>query len=117
MRDCGIGLALDDFGIGYSSLSYLKRLPVSCLKIDQSFVRDMFLRDDDTRVTSAIIRMTHDLGLSVVAEGIKSDLQLDFFREAGCDIGQGYLFARPMAAAAIARHRCSSFTPTSIRAS
>ncbi len=102
LRDCGIGLALDDFGTGYSSLSYLKRLPVSCLKIDQSFVRDMFLRDDDTRVTSAIIRMAHDLGLSVVAEGIESDLQLDFFREAGCDIGQGYLFARPMAAAAIA---------------
>jgi diguanylate cyclase (GGDEF)-like protein len=101
LRNCGVALALDDFGTGYSSLSYLKRLPVTGLKIDQSFVRDMFLRDDDTRITSAIIRMAHDLGLSVVAEGIENARQLAFFRDADCDLGQGYLFAKPMAAAAI----------------
>ncbi|MBN2751620.1 MAG: EAL domain-containing protein [Rhodospirillaceae bacterium] len=98
LRDRGIGLALDDFGTGYSSLSYLKRLPVSCLKIDQSFVRDMFLHDHDTRITAAIIRMAHELGLTVVAEGIEDDQQLSFFRDSGCDIGQGFLFARPMEA-------------------
>ncbi len=102
LRACGVSLALDDFGTGYSSLSYLKRLPVTGLKIDRSFVRDMFLRDDDTRITSAIIRMAHDLGLIVVAEGIEDTRQLDFFRDAACDLGQGYLFARPMPAGAIA---------------
>ena len=101
LRGIGVGLALDDFGTGYSSLSYLKRLPVTGLKIDQSFVRDMFLHDDDTRITSNIIRMAHDLGLSVVAEGIENHRQLDFFRDAECDIGQGYLFARPMDADAL----------------
>ncbi|MGE4528542.1 MAG: putative bifunctional diguanylate cyclase/phosphodiesterase [Rhodospirillaceae bacterium] len=98
LRAFGIGLALDDFGTGYSSLSYLKRLPVSCLKIDQSFVRDMFSSAADTRITGEIIRMAHELGLTVVAEGIEEERQFAFFRDAGCDIDQGFLFARPMEA-------------------
>ncbi|WP_337998146.1 sensor domain-containing phosphodiesterase [Oleispirillum naphthae] len=102
LRAFGIGLALDDFGTGYSSLSYLKRLPVSCLKIDQSFVRDMFSSATDTRITAEIIRMAHELGLTVVAEGIEEDRQFAFFRDAGCDIGQGFLFARPMEAQSLA---------------
>jgi len=102
LRAFGVGLALDDFGTGYSSLSYLKRLPVSCLKIDQSFVRDMFSSTTDTRITGEIIRMAHELGLTVVAEGIEEDRQFAFFRDAGCDIGQGFLFARPMEAQSLA---------------
>ncbi len=98
LRDAGLEMALDDFGTGYSSLSYLKRLPVSTLKIDQSFVREMFVGNDDTRITSAIIQMAHSLNLKVVAEGIESERQLEFFKNAGCDIGQGFLFSRPLGA-------------------
>jgi len=96
LRDCNLDIALDDFGTGYSSLSYLKRLPVSTLKIDQSFVREMFTGNDDTRITSAIINMAHSLNLKVIAEGIENERQLEFFRNAACDVGQGFLFSRPL---------------------
>lgn len=96
LRDLGVHLAIDDFGTGYSSLSYLKRLPVDCLKIDQAFVRHLTTDTEDVRLTRIIIGMAHDFGLEVVAEGIETLEHALFLRHEGCDLGQGYYFAKPL---------------------
>lgn len=93
----GIICSLDDFGTGFSSLSYLKRLPVSQLKIDRSFVMDIGHDPDDAAIVSAILAMSQALGLEVVAEGVESNQQLSFLQQHGCNIFQGFLFARPVA--------------------
>lgn len=98
MRNFGIKISLDDFGTGYSSLSYLKMLDIDYLKIDQSFVRDLEIDPDDRALCEAMIVMAHKLGLKVVAEGIETAGQLDLLVKAGCDFGQGYLFAKPVPA-------------------
>lgn len=90
----GIHLSIDDFGTGYSSMSYLKRFPIDQLKIDRSFVHDV--PGDGEAIATAIIAMAHSLDLTVVAEGVETADQLDFLRRAGCDIMQGFYFARPM---------------------
>ncbi len=92
----GVHLAIDDFGTGYSSLSALQQFPISTLKIDQSFVRDVAIDHDDAAIVATIIRMAHSLKLEVVAEGVESRQQLEFLREHGCDYVQGHLFADPM---------------------
>jgi len=99
LRSLGIELSIDDFGTGYSSLSRLKRLPVSELKIDQSFIRDMIQSFDDKVIVKSIIDLAHNLGLSVVAEGVETQEVLNHLNKLGCDIAQGYLIAKPMPAA------------------
>ncbi|NTV11888.1 MAG: EAL domain-containing protein, partial [Zoogloea sp.] len=98
-RDAGIEIALDDFGTGYSAMSYLKKFHIDYLKIDQSFVRDMGHDPADRAIAEAIIVMAHKLGLKVIAEGVETIAQRDLLTTAGCDYGQGYLFARPLPAA------------------
>jgi diguanylate cyclase (GGDEF)-like protein len=99
----GLKLALDDFGTGYSSLGYLKRLPLSRLKIDKSFVAGVPGSPEGEAIIRASLSMAHDLGLDVVAEGVETDDQRDFLLSHGCDRLQGYLIARPMAAEAFAQ--------------
>lgn len=98
LRELGIHVAIDDFGVGYSSLHYLKAFPVSALKIDASFVRSLPNDSDDAAIVRAIIAMGHSLDMRVVAEGIENDAQLAFLRDQGCDEVQGYRLGRPMAA-------------------
>jgi len=95
LRELGVRIAIDDFGIGYSSLSYLKRWRVDALKIDRSFVRDLVTDLSDLAIVSAIIAMARHLNIEVVAEGIEGWQQLEKLRQLGCTYAQGYLFARP----------------------
>ncbi|MES2321351.1 MAG: EAL domain-containing protein [Pseudomonadota bacterium] len=96
LRDAGIQVALDDFGTGYSSLSYLKKFDIDYLKIDRSFTRNLAPDSSDMALSEAIIVMAHKLDLRVIAEGVETAEQRDLLLAAGCDYGQGYLFARPM---------------------
>ncbi len=93
----GFALSIDDFGTGYSSLAYLKRLPVDELKIDKSFVMNMQDDDDDAKIVRSTIDLAHNLGLTVVAEGVENEMILDKLRALACDEAQGYHLARPMA--------------------
>jgi diguanylate cyclase (GGDEF)-like protein/PAS domain S-box-containing protein len=99
LKALGISVAIDDFGTGYSSLSYLKQLPVDRLKIDKSFVKDTPDDADDCAIVRTIIAMSHNLGLSVIAEGVESERQIDFLRAQHCDEIQGYLLSVPVPAA------------------
>ncbi len=99
LRTLGIPLHIDDFGTGYSSLSYLQRLPVECIKIDQSFVRDMSRSKDSATIVRSTIDLVHDLGRLIVAEGIETAQDWDQLARLGCDTAQGYFIARPMPAA------------------
>lgn len=98
LKGLGITLSIDDFGTGYSSLSYLKRFPIDALKIDQSFVRDIPDSMDDMSITKAIISMGRSLELKLVAEGVETLEQVEFLRQNGCQIAQGYLYAKPLKA-------------------
>ncbi len=97
LRDLGIQISLDDFGTGFSSLSYLKRFPVHTLKIDRTFISGIGQGIEDEAITAAILSMAKDLGIRVVAEGIETEEQLRFLEERGCDEIQGYLLSPPLA--------------------
>lgn len=99
----GIELSLDDFGTGYSSLAYLKRFPVGKLKIDRSFVSDLDVDADDRAIASTIVSMGRNLRLTVLAEGVETQAQLDLLRNMGCDMAQGFLFSRAIPADKMAR--------------
>ncbi|MBF0417363.1 MAG: EAL domain-containing protein [Magnetococcales bacterium] len=103
LRDLGISLAMDDFGTGYSSLGYLKRFPLSTLKIDQSFVRDLPASEGDGAIVEAILSMAKGLKMHVVAEGVETEAQKRYLEERGCESIQGYLIGRPMPEADFAR--------------
>jgi predicted signal transduction protein with EAL and GGDEF domain len=97
LKDLGVSLSLDDFGTGFSSLSYLVRFPFDCIKIDRSFIAGIAHVSTSATVVTAIISLARSLGIDVVAEGVETEDQVEFLRERGCGIAQGYLFARPMA--------------------
>ena len=96
LKSLGPGIAIDDFGTGFSSLSYLKRFPVDKIKIDQSFISDIPNDQDDIALTNAIIALSHNLKLSVIAEGVETESQLEFLVQNGCIEGQGYFFSKPI---------------------
>ncbi len=100
----GIKLAIDDFGTGYSNLAYLKRLPLAELKIDRSFVRSLENDANDRILAATVIALGHQMGLMVVAEGVENEQQLRILIDQGCDLAQGFYFARPMPAATFATH-------------
>ncbi len=97
LHEVGVALSIDDFGTGYSSLSYLRRLPVGELKIDQSFVANVLLDEQDEVIVRSTIDLGHNLGLVVVAEGVENNEVLERLRALGCDIAQGYCISRPLA--------------------
>ena len=101
--DAGMSIAIDDFGTGYSSLAYLTRFPVSALKIDRSFVRDMSRDKNDATIVRTIIEMAHSLGFTVIAEGVETEEQATLLRLLRCEHAQGYLFGRPMLAQELVR--------------
>jgi len=96
IRDLGVEMGLDDFGTGYASLTHLRRLPLSFVKIDQTFVQGLGTDEEDERIVAAVVDLAANLGLRSIAEGVETPAQRDRLRELGCDQAQGYLFGRPM---------------------
>lgn len=98
LKAIGVHISLDDFGTGYSSLSYLKKFPIDYLKIDQSFVRELSVGEDDAAIVLSIIDLAHHLHLEVIAEGVETPAQRDFLVHNGCHLIQGYLYSKPVPA-------------------
>jgi diguanylate cyclase len=96
LKKSGIQISIDDFGIGYSSLGYLQKLPFNTIKIDQCFVRNIDINPQNAAITQAIIQMAHSLRLKVIAEGVETETELAFLQHQNCDAIQGYLFSRPL---------------------
>ncbi|WDU65044.1 EAL domain-containing response regulator [Pseudomonas poae] len=103
LRAMGVKISIDDFGTGYSSLAYLRRFPIDTLKIDIAFIREVTSNPQDAAITRTIIELAHSLQLRVVAEGVETQAQLAFLKDAGCDQIQGYLFSRPLPMAELER--------------
>jgi diguanylate cyclase (GGDEF)-like protein/PAS domain S-box-containing protein len=110
LKRLGVRVAIDDFGVGYSSLSYLKRLPADMLKIDKSFIEEL---EEDKAIVETIVNLAHILGMKVVAEGVENAWQAARLREMGCDLGQGYHFAEPLPPEAVAGFLLKKHGPTS----
>jgi len=112
LRRCGVRLAIDDFGTGHASLAYLRQLPVDIIKVDPSFVAGLGQDPTLAMLTRTIVRVGHDLGIEIVAEGIEQPEQLELLREMGCGLGQGYLIARPMTAVEVAARARNEMVPS-----
>ena len=98
LHDQGVRIAIDDFGTGFSSLGQLRNFPVDMLKVDRSFVQGVEHDAKDAAITANLVSLAHALGVTAIAEGIESDGQLNEVRAVGCDLAQGFLFARPASA-------------------
>ena len=98
LRDLGMGIAFDDYGTGYASLSMLKRYPITRLKIDQSFVAGMCASAEDAAIVRAVLSLARSFGLDTIAEGVETEEQAETLHKAGCEEAQGYLYGRPMSA-------------------
>jgi diguanylate cyclase (GGDEF)-like protein len=96
LKRMGVCISIDDFGVGYSSLAYLKRLPADVLKIDKSFIKGLGEDLEDTAIVRMVIELAHTLGMDVIAEGVESEAQAQQLKEMGCDLGQGYYFSEPL---------------------
>ncbi|MEA2485603.1 MAG: hypothetical protein QOD46_714 [Actinomycetota bacterium] len=103
LHDKGVGIAIDDFGTGFSSIGHLRRFPVDLIKVDRSFVQGVGHNPKDTAITTSLANLAHALGVRAIAEGIESPEQLQSVRELGCDLAQGFLFARPVSANAMGK--------------
>ncbi|MEZ5482431.1 MAG: EAL domain-containing protein, partial [Porticoccaceae bacterium] len=100
LRRGGVNFSIDDFGTGYSAINYLRKYPVETLKIDRSFIAELGISAQAETLVKVIIQMAKTLGISVVAEGVETEKQLDYLRDMGCDYIQGFYLARPMDKAA-----------------
>jgi len=98
LKSMGFKLSIDDFGTGYSSLSYLKEFPIHKLKIDRAFVKNIDHNYDDQTLAKTIVDLAHNLGLSVVAEGVETEQQLHIIEQLGCEEIQGFYFSKPITA-------------------
>ena len=110
MKAMGLKLALDDFGTGYSSLTYLRSFPIDVVKIDRSFVEGIGTDPDSAAIVRSIVDLSRTLGLRTIAEGVETDEELTVLRNLGCDVAQGYLISKPLAA--IDAARLISYNPT-----
>jgi EAL domain-containing protein (putative c-di-GMP-specific phosphodiesterase class I) len=113
LKERGIRFSLDDFGTGYSSLSYLKRLPLDELKIDQGFVRDILVDANDAAIAGMIVVLGASLGLTVIAEGVETELQRKALRRQGCRAYQGFLFSKPLSSDELAAYALAIARPAS----
>jgi diguanylate cyclase (GGDEF)-like protein len=104
LKRLGISIALDDFGSGFSSLNYLKQLPIDTLKIDQSFIKNLFTNKDDVSIVQAVVILGHKMGMTIIAEGIETHEQYLFLKENNCNVGQGFYFDKPIPAFHLASH-------------
>ncbi len=111
VRELGVRIAIDDFGTGFSSLGHLRRFPVDLIKVDRSFIHGVEHDPKDAAITANLANLAHALGLQAIAEGVESDEQLASVRELGCDLAQGFLFARPMPTDAMTRLLASGEAP------
>ena len=96
LSELGVQISIDDYGTGYSSLAYLKRLPVNEMKIDRTFIKDMADDEDDKLIVGTTIDMGHNFGLRVIAEGVEDGQTVDLLKQMGCDQVQGFYYAKPM---------------------
>ena len=113
LKQVGVQTSIDDFGTGYSSLSYLKSFPIQCLKIDRSFIRNLETDANDAAIVRTITAMAHSLGLKTVAEGVETPAQLEFLRQLGCEIVQGYLYSPPLPFEDLVEYLTNDTTKTS----
>jgi len=104
LADTGVRFCIDDFGVGYSALNYLKKLPVRVLKVDKSFISGMTSDPDYKTIINAVINLAHSLNLTVVAEGVENESQLAFLQMVSCDEAQGYHFSKPLPPEEFARY-------------